>query len=288
MAAISASEPRCWPGQKEVWTPKWNGGYTIACENCPLGTQTTHNPNGNKYTSRDYCSNCPLGKFNEWRKNNGAAYNFECVTCPGNKTTEFRGSSDPKDCIDCLAPPGKSTWVKWKQTVDSNNVPVRGFYSRMCYTCTDSVYNYQTETCESCGPGYFSDDTKKCKCNAGWSGPDGGTCVECAAGKYESNNTCVDCEAGASSSGPGLTECTSCEPGKYQESPGQYSCLECMDGKTTLHIGAISINECTECPVGYDNNPDKPCLECPRTYEASTLTKASIDKTINVPCIQID
>ena len=46
------------------------------------------------------------------------------------------------------------------------------------------------------------------KCNAGYTGPDGGACVACAAGKYKiatGSAACIECAAGTYSTSTGAT-----------------------------------------------------------------------------------
>jgi hypothetical protein len=60
-----------------------------------------------------------------------------------------------------------------------------------------------------------SDGQTDCKCNAGYTGSDGGTCTACVAGKYKigtGSGTCADCEAGKYSTTVGATSdmCQAC------------------------------------------------------------------------------
>ena len=56
-----------------------------------------------------------------------------------------------------------------------------------------------------------SDTLADCRCNAGSTGPDGGACTLCAAGKFKA--------------GTGSAECTDCEAGKYSAAEGATTCL---------------------------------------------------------------
>jgi hypothetical protein len=54
---------------------------------------------------------------------------------------------------------------------------------------------------------------QSCVCNAGYSGPDGGTCLACAAGKYKAatgSAACTDCAAGTHSASTGATTGSTC------------------------------------------------------------------------------
>jgi hypothetical protein len=52
-----------------------------------------------------------------------------------------------------------------------------------------------------------------CTCNAGFSGPDGGTCTACEAGKYKASTgsaVCTDCGAGTHSTAVGASASSTC------------------------------------------------------------------------------
>ena len=145
----------------------------------------------------------------------GALTASTCVSCSAGS---FSSSASSSSCTLCAA----------------------GKYSMTSGAMSDS-------TCSSC-PAYAnslsgSDSAEDCTCNAGSSGPNGGTCVLCVAGKYTSQTGSAECIAwpvgtysttlGALSS----STCVSCwaSSGRYcpsasisptgSEGPAGYGCL---------------------------------------------------------------
>jgi hypothetical protein len=82
-----------------------------------------------------------------------------------------------------------------------------------------------------------SSSLTNCMCNAGYSGPDGGSCTTCAAGKYKivaGNGNCTACGAGKYTGQTGEKSCTGCGAVKYGIATGQTaegSCTSCGSGK---------------------------------------------------------
>jgi hypothetical protein len=80
-----------------------------------------------------------------------------------------------------------------------------------------------SEECKQC-PTYSnspaaSEELTDCKCNAGYSGPNGATCVVCAAGKYKNtvgDASCTTCPAGKYNAEARATACDNCAAGKYK------------------------------------------------------------------------
>ena len=60
-----------------------------------------------------------------------------------------------------------------------------------------------------------SDERTDCQCGVGFTGPDGGPCVACVAGKYKDTN--------------GSMPCSLCSAGKYSPKTGQTSGSMCYD-----------------------------------------------------------
>jgi len=69
-----------------------------------------------------------------------------------------------------------------------------------------------------------------CQCGAGLTGPDGGACAQCAAGKYKAT--------------AGNSSCHSCAPGTYSHG-GASACTDCTAGR----LGAAGATECDIDPV---------------------------------------
>ena len=117
--------------------------------------------------------------------------------------------------------------------------------SEACTDCGPGTYSAApgATVCSSCPEGLSSQAGRTapsdCICNAGFTGPDGGPCVMCEAGKYKGtagSDDCADCGAGKYSAAVGAeaeSACTVCVAGKYSEAAGAIddsTCIECPDG----------------------------------------------------------
>jgi len=97
---------------------------------------------------------------------------------------------------------------------------------------------------------------ENCKCDAGYTGPDGGPCTACETGTYKPDTgaaPCQSCPAGTFNSkhgGHAVTSCTRCRKGKYNPDEGSASesdCLQCPEGTYHRTRGVASVDECKEC-----------------------------------------
>jgi hypothetical protein len=97
-------------------------------------------------------------------------------------------------------------------------------------------------TCSLSCPAYAnslsgSDSAGDCTCNAGSSGPNGGTCGLCVAGKYTSQT--------------GSAECIACPLGKFSTTSGASTCVACSASSGRYcPSGSISPTG-SHCPAGY-------------------------------------
>ena len=74
-----------------------------------------------------------------------------------------------------------------------------------------------------------------CLCMVGFTGPDGGICRACGAGKYKTI--------------AGSSKCSYCEAGKFSGQTGRSSgCDLCSLNTFSAEIGANSSKACTSCP----------------------------------------
>ena len=93
-----------------------------------------------------------------------------------------------------------------------------------------------------------------CTCNAGFTGPDGGTCTACTAGKYKiaaGSAACSDCAVGTYSTTPGATLATTCLAcPANSNSPISSSALAactCNAGFTRPDVWTVCASEGQEC-----------------------------------------
>eukprot|EP00961_Rhodomonas_salina_P091455 1231683-Rhodomonas_salina.1 len=175
------------------------------------------------------------------------------------------------------------------------SVSVAAISDSVCQLCpaglTASRGSSNIFDCQACPENSFapfrSGNITDCVCNLGYSGPDGGPCVACAAGTYKAVNgssSCIVCPANTyveetasnsssmcnpcadfSVAGPGSgsrDDCL-CIDGYFGDSGGP--CQPCPGGTFKVGINDLS---CTKCPVGTyseelaaDNIST--CLSCP-------------------------
>ena len=125
-----------------------------------------------------------------------------------------------------------------------------------------------------------------CVCNAGWSGPNGGTCTQCLGNTYKSlagNTSCLHCPA-HSSSPPGSIDITACVCNAGSNGPNGATCVQCLNGTykpfagntgcvgCELHssspLGSISISACV-CNAGSTGPDGGTCTQCSaNTYKS--------------------
>jgi hypothetical protein len=142
--------------------------------------------------------------------------------------------------------------------------------------------------CEMCpanaialpGSGVLED----CKCVPGYTGPNGGTCQYCIAGKYKPNN--------------GSALCTNCPPDTYSDETAralESDCIDCynnaesLSGSNSFDLCKCSVGytssvlgqdgyQCTPCGLGLYKNTTgyAACSKCPRNTYRDVTTSTSI------------
>ena len=189
----------------------------------------------------------------------GASSHADCVCVPG-----FAGLpiDKPQNCLPC-----------------PSNSFANQYNSSECVHCPEHSSHNKTQ----------QSSVKACLCNAGFSGPDGGPCVACAAGKYKSSvgdascqncsvNTyslaaaaqCMVCHEQSSSvvgspsvdfckcnAGfePSSTGCSKCQKGSYKDTLANDACKHCIDNTFASEEGATA---CTQCNVTSAFSSAKP------------------------------
>ena len=269
-----------------------NGGSCAACVGgkykIVAGTAACTLCIGGKYStatgamSESTCLNCPLhtdapsgsGDVEDCTCNKGhyGLNGRDCINCAAGTYKDVTG---PDPCTLCVS--GK--YVSVEESVSSS----------ACTNCPAATYSTADRTqCLSCPSDSTSptssDEITDCTCNAAYTGPDGGPCTACVAGKYK----------GAG----GSAECTLCGVGKYSTAVGATSvstCLNCVKGKYSVTAGAPNQYECKYCPafstspegspsstacscnVGYTGADGSRCSACSKgTYKPSTGSSACL------------
>lgn len=127
-----------------------------------------------------------------------------------------------------------------------------------------------------------------CKCNLGYTGPDGSACSACVAGSYKpatGSMVCATCDTGKFSTAVARTDvatcqtcplnsntvgaghdapgdctcnagytgadgvwCDACVPGKFKSITGSSECLSCGEGKYSTVLASVG-GHCTNCPA---------------------------------------
>jgi hypothetical protein len=104
-----------------------------------------------------------------------------------------------------------------------------------------------------------------CTCNAGSTGPNGGPCEPCVAGKYKTltgTATCTNCGAGTYSSA-GSTACMGCGAGTYSAAVGataSWRCSPCPSNSISP-VGSSALTSCT-CSTGSTGPNGGLCAPC--------------------------
>ncbi len=198
-----------------------------SCQQCPTGHYAP---------SPIACLECKRGSFAPF------PLSTVCIACAAGKYSFVNGSSSP--CLDC--PPGKYVETE-------GNDALSDCIDCKAWTYSDVVSATSISTCIACPSDSNSPAGSaaltSCICNAGSSGPDGGTCTACVAGKYKS----------AIGNGP----CLQCEAGKFKEASGAATCTTCLIGKYGA-AGAVAESECMACPAGKFGGREgsSTCTEC--------------------------
>jgi hypothetical protein len=135
-----------------------------------------------------------------------------------------------------------------------------------CSDCGAGTYLTTTgastaDTCTPCPPNSQSQSGRilltSCRCQAGHTGADGGTCAACAAGKYKEaigSVVCTDCGAGkylASTGASASNACADCGTGTYSLTTGASTasfCVDCPVNTYSTTTGASTADTCTSCP----------------------------------------
>ena len=233
------------------------------CVDCPEGH--TSRPGS---TSEEHCQEvCEAGSYGphggpcvlcEEGKYKATPGSEECSgECPAN-TDSAKGSDELADCV-CNA--GYTADADGKECVACKV----GEYKEAkgttdCHECEAGTYSAteaatSPETCAECpvrsdSPA-GSSAVGECKCNAGFSGPDGGLCEECPAGTYKEmsgSGACVECEVGTYSTASGATSkdtCTLCSAVSSSKPGVGSSTCQCNEGYTGPDLGP-----CEPCSAG--------------------------------------
>ena len=264
------------------------GATSDTCENCPANSNTpavasdeeidcicnsgSTGPNGNT------CSQCATGTYK------AATGNAVCNACPENSNSplESTATTDCKCNAGYNGPDGGDCNACAMGKYKANT----GYSATGCDDCASGKYldtpgNNAEADCLTCpvnsgnNPAASTAESD-CTCVAGTTGPNGGTCSQCAAGTHKAapgTAVCDACPANSNSpvqstsstackcntgyNGPDGGDCTTCAMGRYKANTGYSAtgCDDCESGKYLDTSGNDEESDCLACPVYSGNNP---------------------------------
>ena len=246
------------------------------------------------------CSNCSVGTYGAGP---GA---LGCEICAPNTFSDVWAATACKPCpaySTSLANAGELLQCQcedgFEQSLDFSTCAecTPGYYDNTtdrheCSACGGGLFSeaYRAkseETCVPCGAGNWSkagmatcsvcpqhsnspaqsDAISDCICDAGATGPDGGTCLKCAAATYKvaagsapcdscptnavsepGSKALASCECEAGYTGADGGECTACAAGEYKTEKGSAACSQCAAGEYSADTARTS--SCDECDAG--------------------------------------
>jgi len=234
------------------------GKYKIAsgdaaCTNCSAGQYSTE-----VGATSDVCQGCQT-------KSTAPEASNEQTDCTCN-TGSTGPDGDP--CTECLA-------GKYKIALGD----------AACSNCSAGQYSMEVgatlNVCKGCPTNSFapqaSDEQTDCTCTAGSTGPDGGPCTECVAGKYKiasGDSACSNCGKGKYSTITNATSegtCQSCIAGKYLTTEGNINpsdCNFCLANSYSPHE-STALTDCT-CNAGHTGPDGGGCTGCTQGFYKET------------------
>ena len=292
---------------KAGFTARADGESCVACEagkfKTNVGTgECTQCPRG-KYSAvyliatglaRDMCKDCMRNTYS-------SADNSKCSPCPFHAVSAIGSSSrsdcqcakgytgpDGRSCVACVA--GKYKAVQGASACASCRAGKFSTTSAAtaessCTTCAANSYSAPDNGhCILC-PYYAvssraSSSQTDCVCDVGFTGPNGGPCGACPAGKYKQvigSSQCRQCQEGKFSTSVAATSITTC---RFSCSPSSYSsadnsaCLACPP-HTVSAASSAELGDCV-CDLGYTGNDGGPCQACQPGFLSFSLSLISL------------
>ena len=289
---------------------------SAGCSDCPSSASSSPAASDNVtdcecnagYTGDDggECTACAEGTYKD------TAGTAECAGCPSSASSSPAASDNVTDC-ECNAGytgPNGATCVacvagKFKtnngsdactQCAAGKHSAVTGATSDTCANCGRDTYSsVDNSQCEACPSDSVSAPLSSvetdCKCNAGYTGEDGGECTACTADTYKNTTgsaQCLPCPSDSSSAAGSLnctcnagytgpvTSCTACPAGTYKDVTGASACTPCPVGTQSSQTGRSTLQDCG-CPPGYTWSGAE-CSGCAQgKYKTSTGTEPCSD-----------
>ena len=223
--------------------------------------------------------------------------NASCSACPGNTVVQVSAADSLENCL-CNAGftpdnPAQATCKqcapgKYKNSIglsdcslcDSNansppgstaaaacacNAGYTGANGGTCTACLRGQYksNPGSAPCSTCSANSYTaaeaqTEQTSCKCDTGYTGPDGGTCTACVAGKFKN--------------AVGSAVCLNCAQDDFAVA-GSDACSDCPAHSTVAEGAGVDLASCL-CNAGYQPASGGGCEACSAgTYKDSVGTQ---------------
>lgn len=273
---------------------KCNKGYTGAdgatCTGCLAGKYKTS-------VGSATCVNCPVNTYSTMV----AKPDSVCTACYSSSSQSYAGSDEGTDC-KCNAGYFGADGA-FCSRCSQGTYKLAASYTPESSTCTNCAANtYQplngatlASACLPCADNSQSPaasaESTSCLCNAGYSGPSGGTCTACYMGKYKSMpgpQQCTNCANATYSSATAATTYTTCldcplNSSSFMGSTARADC-KCFFGFSTLKLGQPD-SSCKQCPTGTFNDilDAEACSKCTAGKYSSAFGAKGIETCLTCP-----
>jgi len=327
----ASSSATCLPCPSSSNAPE--GSIALAACVCNMGFT---GPGGLAASGVTPCVACLAGT---WKGTSGSA---TCTNCLANQYSTITAATS-NVCQSCVANT-QSGAASQAVTSCICNAGFTGPNGGNCSACIPGTYKTAagSATCQNCLAGTYSitpaktdatcspcplssnalsgsDELTDCLCNAGYSGPNGGTCNACGSGRYKPtsgsatcsdciantyqpnavailNTACLSCPSNSISSavspllescmcnsgysGPNGGSCTACYMGKYKSLPGPQQCTNCNNATYSSATAATTYSTCLECPLNSSSSMGSTARsDCHCAFGFSTLKLGQPDSS---------
>jgi hypothetical protein len=269
---------------------------TAACTDCAVGRYSIDQGAllcasciGGTYkntTGSGLCTKCPYATYSSLPDRATG-----CLPCPANsecidiKYPTYRCNyigtcgcqpgtyGDPGGGFACTpCPPNTGSVCTLGDCMQLQNcLPNHGYYGQaesVVTTCPVNSGSNCFDPAQPFAPTFTCHNQEHCLCNAGYTGPNGGPCIDtttpCGPGTTGPvGGPCSPCAAGTYKNTTGSEACTNCPAGTYKDTTGSAPCVACPTGYTAVSAGSW---QCIACPYEHSNSLDGLSCQCNAGY----------------------